>query len=338
MQADYPIFPHAAWHAQDNRAFNLSLTKDYLGLSHTKSVVQMKRIVAALAVFAFFSVPLRTNAQVISPQDREKLKKMEDSLVFSADSMFNAFIPDSRPMYSERFARQLVRALKIPNSYWYPFDTLKKMVNMVYADDNAFRIFNWEIEPTLTTKRYYGAIQLAQPELKLVGLNDYSAQLEAGLEDSVLPASRWFGALYYRVISHEVAGKKVYTLFGLNSGSIISNKKVLDALTFTPAGVTFGAPIFGVGSQNFARQPVKRFVMEYKKDVTASMNWDPEQNMIVFDRLASVSNDPSRKYTYVPTGQYDGFAWSDGMWNLHKDIMQITILKDGEAPGDETPR
>lgn len=294
----------------------------------------MKRIFPLLAFLVSICSSLGTHGQVISPQDLEKLHKMEDSLVFSADSMFNAAIPDARPAYSERFARQLVRTLKIPNSYWYPFDTLKKMVNIVIADDNAFRIFNWEIEPTPATRRYYGAIQMAHPDLKLVGLNDYSAQLEAGLEDSVLPASRWFGALYYRIIAHDVNGQKVYTLFGLNSASSISNRKILDALTFTPKGVTFGAPIFGIGSQNIARQPVKRFVLEYKKDVTASMNWDPEQNMIVFDRLASVSNDPSRKYTYVPTGQYDGFAWSDGMWNLRKDIMQITILKDGEAPNE----
>jgi len=294
----------------------------------------MKRILSVAALFAIFSNALPTHGQVISPQDMERLKKMEDSLVFSADSMLNAAIPDARPAYSERFARQLIRTLKIPSSYWYPFDTLKKMVNMVHADDNTFRIFNWEIEPTATTKRYYGAIQMAQPELKLVGLNDYSAQLEAGLEDSVLPASRWFGALYYRVISHEVAGKKVYTLFGLNSGNSISNRKVLDALTFTPTGVQFGAPIFGVASENFPRQPVKRFVLEYRKDVTATMNWDPEQNMIVFDRLVSVSNDPTRKYTYVPSGQYDGFYWADGLWNIRKDIMQITILKDGEAPGE----
>lgn len=294
----------------------------------------MKRILSAIALFAFLSNALPTHAQVITPQDMEKLKKMEDSLVFSADSMFNAAIPDSRPAYSERFARQLIRALKISSSYWYPFDTLRKMVNIVQADDNTFRIFNWEIEPTGTTKRYYGAIQMAQPELKLVGLNDYSAQLEAGLEDSVLPASRWFGALYYRVMSREVGGRKVYTLFGLNSGGTISNRKVLDALTFTPTGVQFGAPIFGVASENFPRQPVKRFVLEYRKDVTATMNWDPEQNMIVFDRLVSVSNDPTRKYTYVPSGQYDGFYWSEGLWNMRKDIMQITILKDGEAPNE----
>lgn len=294
----------------------------------------MKRILSAVALVALLSSAFSTRAQVVSPQDMEKLKKMEDSLVFSADSMFNAAIPDARPAYSERFARQLIRTLKIPSSYWYPFDTLRKMVNILPADDNTFRIFNWEIEPTANTKRYYGAIQMAQPDLKLVGLNDYSTQLDAGLEDSVLPASRWFGALYYRVISHDVRGQKVYTLFGLNSGNSISNRKVLDALTFTPAGVQFGAPIFGVASENFSRQPVKRFVLEYRKDVTATMNWDPEQNMIVFDRLVSVSNDPTRKYTYVPSGQYDGFYWGNGLWNMRKDIMQITILKDGEAPSE----
>jgi len=137
-----------------------------------------------------------THGQGISPQDMEKMKKMEDSLVVSADSMFEAFIPDTRVTYSERFARQLVRTLKIPNSYLYTFDTLKKVINIIYADDNSFRIFNWGIEPTNITKRYYGAIQLMQPQLKLIGLNDYSGQIEKGLEDSILTASKWYGALY----------------------------------------------------------------------------------------------------------------------------------------------
>lgn len=300
----------------------------------TKSPVQMRKITVLLAGWLLLCHHGQAIAQEISPQDMEKFKKMEDSLVVTADSMFNAFIPDARPAYSERFARQLVRTLRIPNSYFYKFDTLQKVVNIIYADDNTFRIFNWGIEPTLTTMHYYGAIQMAQPTLKLIGLNDYSAQFEGSLEDSVLPASRWFGALYYRIMSQEVQGQKYYTLFGLNSGSMLSNRKVLDPLYFTSSGVAFGAPIFGVASKANQQEPIKRFVLEYKKDVTASMNWDAEHHMIVFDKLTSVTNDPTRRYTYVPSGQYDGFFWANGMWNYKRDLMQVTILKDGDAPNE----
>jgi hypothetical protein len=313
------------------RIFNKSLFR----FEEKKLKLRMNKTLIFVAGFLMLLMSNSTVfAQGISPQDMEKMKKMEDSLVVAADSMFNAFIPDTRVVYSERFARQLVRALKIPNSYLYRFDTLQRMINIIASDDNAFRVFNWGIEPTALTKRYYGAIQLLQPQLKLIGLNDYSEQTEKGLEDSILSNRKWFGALYYRIMSQTVKGRKIYTMFGLNSGGMLSNKKVLDPMYFEGNGVIFGAPIFSVASTSNPQQPIKRFVMEYKKDVTASMNWDNERQMIVFDKLASVSNDASRKYTYVPSGQYDGFVWGNEMWNYKRNLVAITILKDGEAPSE----
>ncbi len=277
----------------------------------------------------------RAYSQVIAPQNLEKLHKMEDSLVASADSMYEAFIPDTRIELSERFVRQLVRALKIPSSYYYPFDTLSKLINIIPADDNNFRIFNWEITPSNVTKRYYGAIQLPQEKLKLYGLLDYTEEIGKGGEDSILSNGKWFGALYYHIMTTEVEGQKVYTLFGLNTASPISNKKILDPLIFTEHGPRFGAPIFGVASRNFPRQRINRFVLEYKKGVQVSMNWDKERNVIVFDKLVSLGNDPSRKYTYVPSGQYDGFKWVGDTWIYQQDLIPVTILKDGDAPEEE---
>lgn len=295
----------------------------------------MNRLNVFIASFILFlTAGYSGNAQSISPQDLEKFRKMEDSLVVTADSMFQALIPDTRVIYSERFAKQLVRTLKIPNSYSYQFDTLQKVINIIYSDDKTFRIFNWGIEPTKLTKRYYGAIQLQQPQLKLIGLNDYSEQVDKGLEDSIFTGGKWFGALYYRIMSHNINGRKVYTLFGLNSGGLLSNRKVLDPMYFDGKSVTFGMPIFGVSSKNFPKQRINRFVMEYKKEVSASMNWDAEKEIIVFDKLTSVTNDPSRKYTYVPSGHYDGFAWSNDMWNYQNNLVNAKILQDGEAPDE----
>jgi hypothetical protein len=62
------------------------------------------------------------------------------------------------------------------------------------------------------------------------------------------------------------------------------------------------------------------------------MNWDAELNAIFFDKLVSQVNDPNRKYTFVPTGQYDGFRWGNDQWNYVEDLIPVDPLKDGQAP------
>lgn len=73
-------------------------------------------------------------------------------------------------------------------------------------------------------------------------------------------------------------------------------------------------------------------MLEYKKEVAASMNWSNELNAIVFDKLVSQMNDPNRKYTFVPSGQYDGFRWDKGQWNYVQDLIPAQTFKDGELP------
>lgn len=270
----------------------------------------------------------------ITPQNMDKFKIMEDSLVTTADSMYEAFIPDTRIDYAERFVKQLVRALKIPNSYNYPFDSLGKIINIIPSDDGAFRIFNWEITPSKINKRYYGALQMPSEKLKLIPFFDYTEQIGKGVEDSILTNGKWYGGIIYRIMSLEWQGKKMYNLFSFNSSSPISNKKVIDPMLLDERGVRFGAPIFGVASTNFPRQRVNRFVIEYNKKVQATMNWDNEKKVVIFDKLVSQVNDPHRKYTYVPSGQYDALKWDNETWNYIRDIIPITILKDGEAPSD----
>jgi hypothetical protein len=287
--------------------------------------------IAISFIFAFLFCG-KAFSQNIDPQDLDKFHIMEDSLVRTADSMFYSFIPDSRIDYSERFVRQLVRTLKIPNSCFYPFDSLGKVINIIYADDKAFRIFNWEIAPSNITRRYYGAIQLPSEKLRLYGLNDYSEDLSKGLEDSVLSNKRWYGALYYNIISREAQGQKVYMLFGYNGSSSISNKKVLDPMIIHPDGIRFGAPVFAIASPNIPNRRINRFVLEYKKGVQVSMKWDEERKAIVFDKLVSQVNDPRRKYTYVPSGEYDGLKWENDSWTYIQGLIPVTILKDGQSP------
>lgn len=264
------------------------------------------------------------------------IAQLEDSLVTSADSMYSAFLPDTRIKYSERFARQLVQALKIPDSWNYKFEKLNTKINILYPEDQAFRMFNWEIAPTEETRRYYGAIQLPSTTLKLYGLVDYSQQLGKAEEDTVLSGGKWYGALYYRIHTETVEGQPIYVLFGRNAGGRNSTKKLLEPLHFEAAGPVFGAPVFNIRSQARPAERVNRFIVEFKKDVQAGMNWDPAQRIIYFDHLVSQVNDPARKYTYVPSGQIDGFRFNGNSFDFVQDIVRIVPRKDGEAPIGES--
>ena len=284
-------------------------------------------VLLPLCCLLLYTMPAKA---ALSEQNRKALAIMEDSLVTSADSMYNALIPDTREDYSRRFARALVRALKTEGSWEYPFEKLNTRINVLYPDDKAFRIFNWAIAPDENTRRYFGAIQMPADELKLYGLIDYSAGITKGAEDSIMSGGRWFGALYYRINMQELHGEKIYTLFGLNAVSPISSRKILDALRITPDGPVFGAPIF-----NTLQGQANRFVLEFKKGVQVSLNWDQTLNAIYFDDLVSQTNDPTRKYTYVPSGQVNGFRWTGDSWRMIQDIVPIVPRKEGQAPVGE---
>lgn len=291
----------------------------------------LRKTFIALSCLLCSTGSIKASAQELSGEAKKQLAKVEDSLISVADSMYNAFLPDERPGYCQKFVKQLVRILKTPNSYTYSFPSLQKKINIISPDDNSFRIFNWLVVGADNQVRYYGAIQLPSEELKLFPLVDYAKELGKYAEDSVLTGSKWYGALYYRILTTEVDKKKIYNLFGLNSSSLVSNKKVIDPLMFTDNGISFGAQIFNVSSENNSGR-INRFIIEYKKEVQASLNWDEELKVIYFDKLVSQVNDPNRKYTYVPSGQYDGFRWAGNQWNYVQDLIPVQSFKDGEAP------
>lgn len=258
----------------------------------------------------------------------KRLAQLEDSLIMAADSMYNGYMPSDRVVYTERFIKKLITALKVPNSYKYPFSNLDTVINIVYPEGKEFRIFNWITQPTEIGFRYYGAIQMNNEDLELYPMFDYSNELKKGAEDSVLRGGKWYGALIYKIITNKVDGELVYTLLGKNINNPASNKKVMDPMVITDKGPEFGMPIFDLGGGRV----VNRFILEYKKQVNVSLNWDNDMNAIFYDRLVSQVNDPNRKYTFVPSGEYDGFKWSKEKWQKVNDLIPIEERENGQAP------
>jgi hypothetical protein len=230
------------------------------------------------------------------------------------------------------FTRMLVRALKVPHAFDYPFDSLVT-ISRVYAPDSSFRIFTWQVIRDPSVLRRHGAIQMRTPDgsLRLFPLIDRTHLIQ-NLADTVTNHEWWIGAIYYRVIRKEHQGKTYYTLFGYDEHTMRSTRKIMEVLSFDSQGrPVFGGNLISFREDSVKRTPQARFWIEYKKDGNARMQFDDELDLVIYDHLISESNEPQKKYTYIPDGDYEGFRWQEGQW-VHIDKVFSQKLKDGEAP------
>jgi hypothetical protein len=273
----------------------------------------------------------------ISAKDILQFKKQQDSLKYLAFDIVNAPEPNQRFRADSSFIRMLVRSLKIPNSFYFPFDSLQT-ISKLYSPDSSFRIFTWQIKKDVYVFLQRGAIQMrtADGSLKLYPLHDVSMFTKKP-QDSVRGVNNWIGAIYYRIIQKNFNGKNIYTLLGFDDFTINSNKKWMEILTFNGEGQpVFGGPYFSFKNDSAKASKIQadRFYIEYKKEASTTFNYDSALNMIVYDHLVSETDEPARRESYVPDGDYEGFSWQNGQW-LHVPKVFSTTLQDGQFPQEQ---
>jgi len=273
-----------------------------------------------------------SQVQKITTPDLKVLRKKEDSLKLLMKNLFLDSLTAGRMRSDSLFIRTLVRSLQVKNSFYYPFDSLQG-VSKLYAPDSSFKIFTWQLDFDGMYVRQRGAIQYhtADGSLKLVPLRDYSEFADNAI-DSVRTKDTWIGAVYYNIIQTKHNGKNFYTLFGYDENSIRSNKKWVEVMTFDNRNLpVFGGPLFSFEKDSSKKSTQYRFSIEYKKDASTTMNYDPELQMILVDHLVSESEEPDNPWTLIPDGDYEGFKWVAGKWQ-HVNKVFDQKLKDGEFP------
>jgi hypothetical protein len=284
-----------------------------------------------LVLLMFVANGLFAQAQLLD-EDRIFLDSKQDSLAQYGRQLVESDDVAVRFRSDSFFTRILMRALKTKHSFHYPFDSLLT-ISRVYAPDSAFRIFTWQVSKDEDVHRRHGAIQMNTPDGSLVRfpLIDRT-RLINNQADTITSNEWWIGAIYYRVLMHEWQQKKIYTLFGYDENSIRSTKKRIEVLRFDQAGnPVFGGPFFSFAEDTIPKKTQARFWIEYKKNGNARMMYDDELELIIYDHLISESNEPAKKFTYHPDGDYEGFKWIKGQW-MHIDKVFNQKLEDGQAP------
>ncbi|WP_179413346.1 hypothetical protein HDF19_15330 [Mucilaginibacter sp. E4BP6] len=248
-----------------------------------------------------------------------RLNMYQDSLADLGKVMINNDNELERQNANTMFVKTLVAALKVPNSFLFPFDSVKT-VSILNSPDNRFRILSWHIMNDDGSYRFYGALQLnTGGPLKLFPLVDYSPLLEHP-EDSVTDNRKWYGAQYYKII--RVTGdKSYYVLLGWKGYTVNSTKKVIEVLSFKNDKPVFGMEVFGTSKHT-------RIIFQYTRQASMLLKYVPEQDLIVFDHL-SPPDDKSKKNpeTFGPDLSYDGYKLINGRWK-YEDNLDMRNVPD----------
>lgn len=270
-------------------------------------------------------------AQYPSGDDLLNLQQKEDSLKVLADKIVNGQSPTIRFINDSLFTRHFVKALKTPYSFSYPFDSLQT-ISKLYAPDSSFRIFTWQMVVSDNLTRQHGAIQMRTSDgiLKLFPLIDKS-DITQNITDTAGNNKAWIGAVYYRIIQTKSSNQNFYTLLGYDENNLKSNRKIIEVLSFQNDEPMFGGRYFSFEEDSVFKSSTSRYVMEYKKTAGARLTYDDDMEMIVFEHLVSETNEPNKKWTYIPDGDYEAFRWKNGKW-IHKEKIFTQITELGKEP------
>lgn len=288
----------------------------------------MKRL---FTLFLGMACVIFAHAQQLSKENLAELVKREDSMKMHAPVILVGTTGADRLTADSIFTRQFVRALRIPYSFEFPFDSLFT-ISRLYAPDSSFRIFTWQLQINEELVRQHGAIQMRTKDgsLQLFPLSDKSDVIP-GLEDSITNHQSWMGAVYYRMLMNKVQGRKIYTLLGYDENDSSTSKKLIEILEFVNGEPRFGARIFRYPTNEIKASSPARFIMEFKKDAGPRLNYDEELNMIILEHLVSETGNPLNKNTLVGDGDYDGFRWMNGKWVFVNKIFKEKT-PEGQAP------
>ncbi len=267
----------------------------------------------------------------LTTTEKKILQKQEDSLQTISLQIVQGRTSEERFAADSQFTRMFVRALKNKNSFYYPFNSLIAISKLV-PQDSTFKIFTWQMVVNDYVTRQHGAIQMKTEDgsLKLFPLIDKS-DVTIDKEDTIGNNFGWMGAVYYKLIEKHAFGKNYYTLLGYDENNINSNKKVIEILTFNNGEPIFGGSNFSFQDNSVIKKHHARYIMEYKKNASPRLTYDPDQDMIIYEHLISETGEPQKKYTYIPDGDYEGLKWIDGRW-VHIEKVFTQKTPEGQEP------
>jgi hypothetical protein len=270
-------------------------------------------------IFIFTTLFLLTGLAARGQDDpKKRLAAYQDSLKKIEPLIFKSKTDEEKYAANQRFLALLEEALAVKNSFDFPFDSLKGIARLT-SDDKKFRILNWNLPKEDGTHEYFGFIQVhvsKEKTYKTFPLIDKSDDIRSP-ETAVTNNEKWYGMLYYEIITKKHKKQTYYTLLGWDGNDMISKKRIIEGISFAADGT----PRFGDSSFDLGKKKPRRIIFEHAKDVSMTLKYDESQKMIVFAHL--VPRHPALEgqgQFYIHDGSYDGLEFKKGKWEFVKDV------------------
>jgi len=207
-----------------------------------------------------------------------------------------------------------------PNIFKYNFTKLTTM-STITPEDKSFRLFNWNIEDKNQNHTHYCYLvkKGRGGKNKVYTFKEDKITLSPSPKGYLSP-NRWYGALYYKIVTKKVGNKTFYTIFGYNGNNRSSNKKILDVFWFKGRTLRIGYPLFQ--DERDLEKLNYRVFFEFSDKANVSVKYLNDIDKIVFDHLSPETPKLRGMYEYyVPDMTYDAFYWEDGFWHYQADII-----------------
>jgi hypothetical protein len=272
---------------------------------------------------------LSTRAQDLDSLYKDSIRNYEYQLEGLSNNIINGADENERITSCYYFIQTLKEALKVPTSFDYEFTTLKT-VSMLKPDNDAFRVFTWNLLLDSGKYRYFGAIQMNNTDsLVLYGLYDsseYNKDIIYGQFDN----RHWMGALYYQIHHYKWKRQDYYITFGWDGQDARTNRKIIDVLWFDENN----KPQFGKEIFNFEGDVQSRIIFDFSDRAAMLCRYDKNEKAIVYANLVPINPMLQGRYeNYVPDGTYDFLRFEKGSWRQDKQLF-----KDREGASNELRR
>lgn len=269
------------------------------------------------SAFLFFLICSSNSLQ--AQQTEQKFKAAQDSLlIYFKNMQQNIADAEKANAANDKILSALEKFLKEKDAFDFRFQLDKNLSDLV-SDDKTVRIISWVTPPQNGIYKCFGFVLRKNTKTKTVSVFKLKEKPEKveNIEKKAVDKNNWQGCVYYNLIEKTNKRKTYYTLIGWNGNDGITQKKIIDVLTFSSKG----EPVFGAAIFMMRKQKWNRVIFEYSPQAVMQLNYDEQKRMILFDHLAP--NDPvntGRFQYYGPDFSVDGLRYKKGIWILEEDV------------------
>lgn len=253
-----------------------------------------------------------------------------DSLTSLYNHIYRQKSDSSKIIASRQFTGELANFCTLNPAKELPGIT--KNLAILHSNDNSLQIISYNV-PLSDGKHHYECLILKkhQNNFRFWILQDSSESILSPKNVELSP-KRWFGALYYQLISENFKNCNYYTLLGWDGNNQQFARKIIEIMWFDEEGeLHFGMPVFA-GSRDqrvfYEYAQGAAFTLRYEEQIFYRRKWWSRKPvsyvrpLILFNRLVTTAGNTKNlpQFNYPAGNILDAWLFENKKWKILRDV------------------